>query len=126
MHCAIQKANVSQLEEVSYKRREFWRIIEIFCLFCCRALQNPLFKESFINFEVNEAMERLNFAYFLWSLRPFLKCSSSSPSTILQISFPPIPGYKSATIWCLLDNDESGHVNVCEHRAPRLPLLPAF
>ena len=40
--------------------------------------------------------------------------------------FPPIPGYKSATIWCLLDNDESGHVNVCEHRAPRLPLLPSF
>ena len=71
-------------------------------------------------------MERLNFAYFLWSLRPILKFSSSSPSTILQISFPPIPGYKSATIWCLLDNDESGHVNVCEHRAPRLPLLPAF
>ena len=40
--------------------------------------------------------------------------------------FPPIPGYKSATIWCLLDNDESGHVNVCEHRAPRLPLLSSF
>ena len=65
------------------------RIIEICFLFCCRALQKPLFKESFINFEVNEAMEGLNFAYFPWSLRPFLKCSSSSPSTILQISSPP-------------------------------------
>ena len=37
------------------------RIMEIFCLFCWRALQNPLFKESFINFEVNEVMERLHF-----------------------------------------------------------------
>ena len=85
-------------------------IMEIFCLFCWRALQNPLFKESFINFEVNEVMERIIFCKTFLHQSTVVAISNVHPHTILQLHFSPRPGYKSATIWCLLDNDESGCV----------------